>query len=95
MKDNLNHKRKNFEVALGDVVLIKAVEQNRNKWPMGVVQQIYPGHDGVVRAVEVGTATGTLHTYIHTYILYWLVPKGLFRVKLQYLIKTLVHDNDK
>ena len=22
-----------------------------------------------------------LHTYIHTYILYWLVPTGLFRVK--------------
>ena len=59
-RHNLNHNSKNFKVAVGDVVLIKAEEKNRNKWPMGVVQQIYPGRDGVVRAVEVGTATGTL-----------------------------------
>ena len=31
----------------------------------GVVQQIYPGSDGVVRAVEVGTATETLERPIH------------------------------
>ena len=54
-RHNLNHNSKNFKVAVGDVVLIKAEEKNRNKWPMGVVQQIYPGRDGVVRAVEVGT----------------------------------------
>lgn len=59
-RHNLNHNSKNFKVAVGDVVLIKAEEKNRNKWPMGVVQQIYPGRDGVVRAVEVGTVTGTL-----------------------------------
>ena len=63
--DNLNHKCKNFEVAVGDVVLMKVEENNRNKWPMGVVQQIYPGSDGVVCAVEVGTATGTLERPIH------------------------------
>lgn len=50
-RHNLNHKRKNFKVTVGDVVLIKAEEKNRNKWLMGVVQQIYLGHDGVVRAV--------------------------------------------
>ena len=59
-RHKLNHNSKNFKVAVGDVVLIKAEEKNQNKWPMGVVQQIYPGRDGVVRAVEVGTATGPL-----------------------------------
>ena len=55
-----NHKRKNFEVAAADVVLIKAEEKNRDKWPKGVVQQVYPGRDGVVRALKVHTATGKL-----------------------------------
>ncbi|XP_068687756.1 uncharacterized protein [Montipora foliosa] len=67
-RHNLNHKRKNFEVAVGDIVLIKAEDKNRNKWPMGVVQQIYPGRDGVVRAVQVHTATGKLERPIqHLY----------------------------
>ena len=30
--------------------------------------------DGSSKRIEI-------HTYIHTYILYWLVPTGLFRVK--------------
>ena len=59
-RHNLNHNSKNFKAAVGDVVLIKAEEKNQNKWQMGVVQQIYPGRDGVVRAVEVGAALGPL-----------------------------------
>ena len=59
-RHNLNHNSKNFKVAVGDVILINTEERNQNKWPMGIVQQIYQGHDGVVRAVEVGTATGPL-----------------------------------
>jgi len=67
-RHNLNHKRKSFEVAVGDVVVIKAEEKNRNKWLMGVVEQVYPGRDGVVRAVEVHTATGKLERPIqHLY----------------------------
>ena len=49
-RNNLNHNSKNFKVAVGDVILINAEEKNQNKWPMGVVQQIYPGRDGVVHA---------------------------------------------
>ena len=57
-RHNLNHKQKNFQVAVGDVVLIRADEKNRYKWPMGVVRQLYPGHDRVVRAVQVDTGKG-------------------------------------
>ena len=47
---------------------IKAKKKNRNKWPMGVVQQLYPGHDGVVRAVQVDTGKGQLERPIqHLY----------------------------
>ena len=65
---SLPHQPSCFKVAVGDVVLIKAEQKNRNKWQVGVVQQIYLGCDGVVRAVEVGTATGKLERSIqHLY----------------------------
>ena len=57
-RHNLTHERKKFEVKIGDVVLIKSDNKNRNKWPMGVVSQVYPGRDGVVRAVQVDTGKG-------------------------------------
>ena len=58
---------KNFEVAV-DVVLIKAEEKNRNKWPMGVLQQLYPGREGKVRVVQVDTGKGQLERPIqHLY----------------------------
>ena len=48
--------------------LSKRKRKNRNKWPMGVVQQLYPGRDGVVRAVQVDTGKGQLERPIqHLY----------------------------
>jgi hypothetical protein len=65
---NLNHERKRFHVNVGDVVIIKSDEKNRGKWPLGVVQEVYPGRDGVVRAVQVKTANGHLERAIqHLY----------------------------
>ena len=29
------------------------------QWPIGVITRVYPGSDGVIRAVEVRTAKGT------------------------------------
>ena len=67
-RHNLTHKQTKFKVKTGDVVLVKADSKNRNKWPMGVVSQVYPGRDGVVRAVEVDTPTGKLERPIqHLY----------------------------
>lgn len=34
-------------------MIIKSEEKNRGKWPLGIVKKLYPGRDGVVRAVKV------------------------------------------
>lgn len=37
---------------IGDVVLIRSDERNRGKWPLGVVEELFEGRDGTVRAVK-------------------------------------------
>ena len=59
-RHNLNHKRRNFQVKVGDVVIIRSDEKNRNRWPIAVARQLYPGRDGIVRAVQVDTGKGQL-----------------------------------
>ena len=34
------------------MVIIKSDERNRGEWPLGIVEQLYQGKDGVVRAVK-------------------------------------------
>ena len=45
-------KGKPFTLAVGDVVIIKSDQRNRGEWPLGIVEQLYEGKDGVVRAVK-------------------------------------------
>ena len=51
-RHNLKHKNTSFTVEIGDVVIIQSEERNRGKWPLGVVEELYKGRDGVVRAVK-------------------------------------------
>ena len=44
----------------GSVVLVQDDQQPRLRWPLGVITQLFPGRDGVVRTVEVKTASGKL-----------------------------------
>ena len=44
----------------GSVVLLQEDQQPRLRWPLGVITQLFPGRDGVVRTVEVKTASGKL-----------------------------------
>ncbi|XP_055918431.1 uncharacterized protein LOC129950523 [Eupeodes corollae] len=46
-------------VKVGDMVFIVDSNSVRGSWPKGVVTQVFPGEDGVVRVVEVRTASGT------------------------------------
>ena len=46
-------------VAVGDVVLLVSEDAPRGYWPLGVVQEVTKGEDGVVRPALVRTATGT------------------------------------
>ena len=45
-------------VKVGTVVLIREDGLPRLRWPTGVIQAVFPGKDGVVRAVEVKTSKG-------------------------------------
>ena len=46
------------EIKVGTVVLIED-EGPRIGWPLGVIETVYPGKDGLVRKVDVKTARGT------------------------------------
>jgi Pao retrotransposon peptidase/Family of unknown function (DUF5641)/Protein of unknown function (DUF1759)/Integrase zinc binding domain len=47
-------------LAVGDLAVIDDPALPRNVWPLGVVQKVLPGTDGVVRTVDVRTARGVL-----------------------------------
>ncbi|XP_044174273.1 uncharacterized protein LOC122957892 [Acropora millepora] len=53
---------------IGDVVNIHSEEKNRGKWPLGIVEQLYGGRDGVIRAVKSRTGKSILERPIqHLY----------------------------
>ncbi|XP_068720014.1 uncharacterized protein [Montipora capricornis] len=43
---------KRCSLAVGDVVIIKSSERNRNSWPLGIVESLIEGRDGVVRGAR-------------------------------------------
>lgn len=45
---------------VGDVVLISEDNVSRRKWPMGRVEELFPGKDGLVRTVALKTQKGAL-----------------------------------
>ena len=45
---------------VGSVVLMQDEGSPRLQWPLGVIQELYPGRDGNVRSVQVKTAKGML-----------------------------------
>ena len=51
-RHNMKHKVSRMNIAVGDVVLIKGEDRRRHKWKLGIVSELYPGRDGVIRAVK-------------------------------------------
>jgi hypothetical protein len=51
-RHTLTHDGKERELRKGDVMLIKGDEKNRRLWKIGIVEQLIPGRDGVVRYVQ-------------------------------------------
>ena len=49
---NLKQRGKPCTLAVGDVAIKKSEERKPGKWPLGIVEKIYPGRDGEVRAVK-------------------------------------------
>ena len=48
------------ELLKGSVVPVQDEGRSRLHWPLGVIQNVYPGKDGIVRTVQVKTAKGLL-----------------------------------
>lgn len=59
-RHNLTHKVSKFQPQVGDVVIVRTDNKNRGTWPLAIVSATYPGKDGIIRAVELRTAHGTL-----------------------------------
>eukprot|EP00794_Sanderia_malayensis_P001273 gene1273-biopygen494 len=51
-RHNVMHKVTQRELEIGDVVTIKGDEKNRGQWKIGIVEELIPGRDGIVRAVK-------------------------------------------
>ena len=45
-------------IAVGSVVLVREDGTPRLNWPTGIIQKVFPGKDGLVRAVELKTSKG-------------------------------------
>lgn len=54
-RQNLMHGGKQRELRKGDVMLIKGDEKNRGLWKVGIVDELIPGRDSVVRGVRLRT----------------------------------------
>ena len=55
-------------LSVGDVLILKSEERNRNCWPLGIIQKLIAGRDGVVRAAKVRTQKTVLERAIqHLY----------------------------
>ena len=54
------HKTTKQQVKIAAAVIVRTDDKNRGKWPLAVVQQLYPGSDGQIRAVLLKTKNGTI-----------------------------------
>ena len=59
-RHRLKHKKKDFHLAVGDVVIMKLSERNRNQWPLGIVEALIKCTDCVVRAARLRSGRGRL-----------------------------------
>ena len=47
-RHNLTHLVTKFQPKKGDVVIVKTYSKNRGTWPLTIVNEVYPGSDGVI-----------------------------------------------
>ena len=53
LRDKWHHARTNLKV--GDLVLLQDNMSPRGMWPLGIIEEVFPGTDGLVRSVKVRT----------------------------------------
>ena len=57
-RHSLVHKTSNYQVRVGDVVLVRSDNKNRGKWPLAIAQQTYTRRDQRIRGVQLKTSKG-------------------------------------
>ena len=55
-------KNEKENLKVGDLVLMKDDSSVRGNWPVGIVEQVFPSDDGLVRSVEVGVFKNGSHS---------------------------------
>ena len=55
-----------MKVSLGDIVLIKGDGKHRRQWNVGMVDKLYRGKDGVIRAVGLRTSKSYIELRFNT-----------------------------
>ena len=69
-RHNLKHNTKQSVIKVGDVVIIKSDQRNRNKWKLGIIDELFVGRDGVVRVARIRAGKSYLERPIqHLYSL--------------------------
>ena len=77
-------------LAVGDVVIIKSVERNRNCWPLGIIEELIIGRDQVVRGAKLRVGKSVLERPVqHLYPLELVCDRTPPQTSLHYL--TLGH----
>ena len=67
-RHRLKHSNSKNPFSEGDVVIIKSEERNRHFWPLGVIEKLILGRDGVTRAAKVQSRKTVLERAIqHLY----------------------------
>ena len=67
-RHQLKHSARPFALTVGEVVLIKSEDRNRGSWRMGIVKDLMPGRDGVVRVVKLRASKNYLERAVqHLY----------------------------
>ena len=60
LRDRKKWKERKRNLTPGELVLLRDETCRRNLWPMGLIQKVHPGTDGLVREVTVRTAEGVV-----------------------------------
>ncbi|KAK3700055.1 hypothetical protein QZH41_004346 [Actinostola sp. cb2023] len=67
-RHNLKYSDKTAILDKGDVVIIRGDDKNRNKWKLGIVEDLIVGRDGVLRATKLRSGRGILERAVqHLY----------------------------
>ena len=62
------------QVQVNDVALIADPNGSRNSWPLGIVERVFPGKDGVVRVADVRTNSGYYRRGVRSLIILDVEP---------------------